>query len=520
MIKSNKSKTIKTIIPMALLLAMLSAARIGAVDVSAVRTYSGQFTDISANDWYYESVSGAYSLGIISGVDDTHFSPDGTVTIAQAIKLAASSHQLLTSGKTTELAGDENWYDGYVSYAVKNGIVTEEYDNYSAAATRGQIAVLFSRAVIASGVEFEEINTAKMGDLSDVSSDAWYAGSVYRMYRWGIMTGNGKTVNPESTVKRSEISAVVLRIAYPDKRVSVSGNNTSSSDNETKTQTSSGSVELYSGEVKEQQFSGITAVAARFRNRSGVWSSDASYSLDLINNVIVESDNISFRLYKSSGYEALGIVRGWLNENATGQNGEQIAEPADCYSMLNSIFYFFVDEKRITINQMWYADHDEYTTYAFYFDKNVNLDNAVVIDFICGKSDSDTLSLCGLGTLSQLIDAADKNIEYNSGNTDTGNSSSDTSSETEQYQTAIADAKSGADILFEQKNTRCTVLYGSGMYNSGSDEYRLVFIYPNGTAQTISTQRLSSIRMSDDVLYYSLTAPDGQKIQYGVNFGS
>ena len=169
---------------------------------------------------------------------------------------------------------------------------------------------------------------------------------------------------------------------------------------------------------------------------------------------------------------------------------------------------------------MWYADHDEYTTYAFYFDKNVNLDNAVVIDFICGKSDSDTLSLCGLGTLSQLIDAADKNIEYNSGNTDTGNSSSDTSSETEQYQTAIADAKSGADILFEQKNTRCTVLYGSGMYNSGSDEYRLVFIYPNGTAQTISTQRLSSIRMSDDVLYYSLTAPDGQKIQYGVNFGS
>ena len=143
----------------------------------------------------------------------------------------------------------------------------------------------------------------------------------------------------------------------------------------------------------------------------------------------------------------------------------------------------------------------------------MSFDNAVVIDLLCGKADANTLSLCGLSDLSSLVDAADKNISYN------GSSSSSSAGESESYSTALADAKKGADIMFEQKNSRCTVLYGSGLYNTGADEYRLVFIYPNGTAQTVTNQRLASIRMSEDVLYYTMTAPDGQKIQYGVNFG-
>ena len=140
----NKFKIISAVLAAA---TVLSAASVSAADISPTRSYNGQFSDVSSSAWYYDSVSGAYSLGLISGVDDTHFSPDGTITIAQAVKLAASCHQLLTDGKTTELAGDKNWYDGYLSYAEKNGIVTEEYDSYTTPATRGQIAVLFRLGV-------------------------------------------------------------------------------------------------------------------------------------------------------------------------------------------------------------------------------------------------------------------------------------------------------------------------------------------------------------------------------------
>lgn len=94
----NKHKIISAVLAA---VAVMSAASVSAADISPTRSYNGQFSDVSSSAWYYDSVSGAYSLGLISGVDDTHFSPDGTITIAQAVKLAASCHQLLTDGKTT-----------------------------------------------------------------------------------------------------------------------------------------------------------------------------------------------------------------------------------------------------------------------------------------------------------------------------------------------------------------------------------------------------------------------------------
>lgn len=494
-------------------------------DISAVRSYNGQFSDVSSADWYYESVSGAYSLGIISGVDDTHFSPNGTVTVAQAIKIAASCHQLLVDGYTTELDGNANWYDGYLSYAEANGIVTEEYDSYTAPATRAQTAVLLSRAIVSSGESFEVINSASLGSLADVSGEEWYAGAVYRLYKWGIMTGQDGYINPESSVKRSEISAIVLRIAYPDKRVNTSGStsNTGSTTSSTANSTTNSrddsvaSIRLYGGEVTERKFTGITSFAAQFKSSGGEWASDKSYSLELVNELIIEKDNISFRLYKNSGYEALGIVRGWLGGCATGENGTQIREASEGYAELNDMFYLFIDGERVTFSELWYADHGDYTTYALYFDENVKLGGAEVIELMCGKYDDETLSLCGLGELSTLIENADKSLVY--GENQKTDDTSGTVQESDSFVSALADAKNGAEILFEQKNSRCTVLYGSGLYGSGSDSYRLVLIYNNGTVQTLCNQRIASIRMADGVMYYSLTAPDGKAIQYGINFG-
>ncbi|MGN1409874.1 MAG: S-layer homology domain-containing protein [Eubacteriales bacterium] len=502
-----------------------SAADVSAADVKEIRTYNNQFVDVASDAWYYSSVAGAYSLGLVSGVDDTHFLPDGSVTIAQTIKIAVSCHQLLTGGKVDDSAipTGQNWYDGYVSYAKQNGIVTEDYENYSSPATRAQTAVLLSRAITSSGADFEEINSISFGDIPDVSVDAWYAGAVYRLYRWGIMTGgtDGK-VNPNGTLKRSEISALILRIAYPDKRVDVSKTDSSSSTTAPSPSEPSasfnGSAEIYSGEIKNQSFTGITSFGAEFTCYDGSWIPHASYSLELVNNIILESDNISFRLYKNCGYEALGIVRGWLNGAAVGADGTMVSEISDVYSELNDLFYLFIDGKRVTISELWYADHGDYTTYAFYFDETVDVGSAEDIKLLCGRENSDTLSLCGLGELAVLVDNAEKNLTYAGDiNTSVGNEGYDTYGEA--YTTAVSDAKESAEILFEEKNSRCLVLYGCGLYGKSKSEYRLIFIFPDGTTQTVATQKLSGIRMSENVLYYTVTAPDGQKLQYGVNFG-
>lgn len=520
--KKNTKKLLLTSLSAAL--AAFSVLSVSAADVKQTRTYNNQFVDVPSDSWYYSSVAGAYSLGLLSGVDDTHFSPDGSITVAQTIKLAVSCYQLLTDGKVDESAipSGKNWYDGYVTYAYQCGIVTEEYENYNAPASRAQTAVLFSRAITSSGASFEEINSASFGDIPDVSSDAWYAGAVYRLYRWGIMTGgsDGK-INPDGTVRRSEISAIALRIAYPDKRVDVDNPSSSSTapsaPAEQKPSSSSSSAELYSGEIKEQSFSGITSFGAEFTRYDSSWMPHASYSLELVNNIVIESDNISFRLYESCGYEALGIVRGWLNEAAAGVDGERTNSSSEVYSAVNDLFYLFVDGMRVTISELWYADHGEYTTYAFYFDSPVNVGSAEDILLLCGKANTDTLTLCGLGELAVLVDSAEKNLPYPGGSG--GEVEVISGSFGEMYDSAVSDAKESAEILFEEKNSRCLVLYGCGLYGKSRSEYRLIFIFPDGTTQTVATQKLSAIRISDNVLYYTLTAPDGKKLQYGVNFG-
>ena len=54
----------------------------------AVRTYAGQFADLDAGAWYYESAAALYELGLING-QDGRFAPDSEMTIAEAVTMAA-----------------------------------------------------------------------------------------------------------------------------------------------------------------------------------------------------------------------------------------------------------------------------------------------------------------------------------------------------------------------------------------------------------------------------------------------
>ena len=50
------------------------------------------FVDVDLNDWFYESVRSAWANELIDGVTARYFKPDSTLTVAQAVKLAAALH--------------------------------------------------------------------------------------------------------------------------------------------------------------------------------------------------------------------------------------------------------------------------------------------------------------------------------------------------------------------------------------------------------------------------------------------
>lgn len=489
---------------------MIASMAIGASagKYAAVKEYDGRFTDVSADDWFYDVVTGAYEIGVINGKSESSFDPNGELTIAEAVKLAAVAHQLLSGGKAESMPSATPWYKPYLDYCKDNYIVTEDYPDYDEAALRCQVAVLFSRAVTASGVETKELNEITPDVLVDVESSDWFSGAIYRMFRWGIMTGDEKgEMHPNDTVTRCEIAAVVMRVIDSELRVRLGEE---PEEPEPEPEQPADRIVLYDGSDSSASFAGITGFAANFSKSSGEWAADRSYSLNLIDNLVLEPDNISFRLYKGAGYEALGIVRGWLNATARGADGEEVRDAEAVREKLNELIYIWVNGRRVEIAEMWYADHGDYVTYAFYFGKTANLKKVDSVDVMCGRLGSDIMATEALSGIYKLLYGEDSPSTPTDKPVDTG-----------VYDITVADLKGSAkEIIFEYECSRCAIIYGRGMYGGDEGEYRLLFVFRDGSTQTVYTQKLEDIRMNDDgtVLYYTVTAPDGEAIQYGVNF--
>ena len=170
------------------------------------------FYDVDANDWFYGAVKSAWENELIDGVTARYFKPDSTLTVAQAIKLAAALHQKQSVGFVTLQNGGTHWYDNYVNYAVTNGLIESVYQSKSAedmnkAVTRAEFVHILAK-LLSTGA----INT--VNSIPDVKSGDAYADEIFAFYRAGILTGSDRlgTFHPESSLKRSEAAAILVRL--------------------------------------------------------------------------------------------------------------------------------------------------------------------------------------------------------------------------------------------------------------------------------------------------------------------
>ena len=173
------------------------------------------FTDVSKSDWFYDSVKGAWQNFLIDGVTATTYQPKGTLTVAEAIKLASALHQLQNTGKVTLTNGTANWYDSYVEYGIANGILDKSYADYTRAqmnapATRREFVHIFFAAMDS----YKAINSVADNAIPDVKLGDKCADEIYAFYRAGILTGSDKqgSFRPDSTIVRSEVAAILYRM--------------------------------------------------------------------------------------------------------------------------------------------------------------------------------------------------------------------------------------------------------------------------------------------------------------------
>ena len=172
---------------------------------------TGVFVDVATGGYYEDAVDWAVENGITKGTDDTHFSPDGICTRAQAVTFlwrAAGSPKLKTRTMPfTDVPAGSYYYDA-VLWAVENGIAKGTSDTTfspNMTCTRAQIVAFLWRS--------EKSPAAGTANpFADVKSTAYYAGAVLWAVREDITKGTTNTTfSPDADCTRAQIVTFLWR---------------------------------------------------------------------------------------------------------------------------------------------------------------------------------------------------------------------------------------------------------------------------------------------------------------------
>ena len=185
--------------------------------ITAESTAQLPFTDVKKSAWYYDSVVYAKTNGIIKGISDTEFDPNGVLTRAMFVTLLGRMGYTNTdlysrvSFKDVDL---DSWYGPYVAWAEAKGITYgTDGENFEphAPVTREQMAAFTHRFLSAYNLSAAGVYDLKYTDTADISEYAVKAVRV--MYEIGIMKGDdANSFRPHDTATRAEASATMERL--------------------------------------------------------------------------------------------------------------------------------------------------------------------------------------------------------------------------------------------------------------------------------------------------------------------
>jgi len=172
---------------------------------------TGVFVDVATGSYYEDAVDWAVENGITKGTDDTHFSPDGICTRAQAAtflwRAAGSPKPETRTMPFTDVPAGSYYYDA-VLWAVENGI-TKGTSN-----TTFSPNMTCSRAQIVAFLWRSEKSPAAgtANPFVDVKSTAYYADAVLWAVKENITKGTTSTTfSPNADCTRAQIVTFLWR---------------------------------------------------------------------------------------------------------------------------------------------------------------------------------------------------------------------------------------------------------------------------------------------------------------------
>lgn len=183
------------------------------------KEWKNPFADVKENAWYYDSVKYANENGLMSGVTNTEFAPEGTLTRGMLVTVLYRAEGSPAVNKSIAF-GDVDasaYYLAAVNWAQKNGIVSGISETEFAPdenITREQIATIIYRYAKFKGIAPEgawaiKLDYADLDEISDYAAE----GIMYCTMK-GIMKGkDNNSFAPKDNATRAEIAAILQRFA-------------------------------------------------------------------------------------------------------------------------------------------------------------------------------------------------------------------------------------------------------------------------------------------------------------------
>lgn len=155
-------------------------------------TLTDGFTDVLPGVWYYDYVTALADAGVMTGVGNHQFQPEGTLTWGQAMKLL-----LLAAGYEEQAPINAHWASGYMDRAASDGLINPSTDP-DAILSRLEFCQVAAKALKRS----TSLTASPFADTDDPG--------VLALYEGGIINGIGNgAFAPDATLTRAEISKII-----------------------------------------------------------------------------------------------------------------------------------------------------------------------------------------------------------------------------------------------------------------------------------------------------------------------
>ncbi len=186
-----------------------SAPQTEAPPADTTKQTGSTFTDVADGVWYADPIQKAYSSGIVKGVTDTTFAPNGTTTRGQTVTMlyramGSPGGSNVFSDTTGEVASAAGWASGA---GVTNGVSATAFSPNSSV-TREQLVTMLYRLAGSPTAD-----TSVLASYTDGGSVQSYA---QRAVAWaisnGLLAGYGDgTIRPAATANRAEVCTLIVR---------------------------------------------------------------------------------------------------------------------------------------------------------------------------------------------------------------------------------------------------------------------------------------------------------------------